>query len=311
MKYQIMLGILFTLLNYRRSTASELARKFSCSPRSVYRYIDEMTVAGIPIDVSRGPNGGIYIADSYKLPKGLMTREEYDRTLDALLAFREQLPDDTVQSAIAKLTAAVKHEKFDTSVSGNVLVDSGDWGSVSKFSEKLPLVEKAIEEREYLEIRYVDRGGEETKRKIKPLLLVYKQNIWYLYAYCALRSDFRLFKIGRIRTLLHTGETFEKVNFSRESLPLNFWKNENTVEARFEIKPEALPLVEEWLGVENIRKEDGRLVAEVTLPDDDMLAPKILSLGAGVEVVYPQSLRERVLCEANKLTALYASPSRR
>lgn len=306
MKYQILLGILFTLLNKRRATASELAGRFSCSTRTIYRYIDELTIAGVPIDVVRGPHGGIYISDCYKLPKGLFTREEYNRTLDALLAFREQLPDDTVQSAIDKLTAKVKEEKFDLSLSGNILVDSGTWGDERKFSEKLSLIEQAIDEREYLEIRYVDRGGEATGRRIKPLLLVYKQNIWYLYAYCMMREDFRLFKIGRMRSLMRTGEHFEKVEFSRENVPLSFWKNENTLEAKFEIAPDALPFAEEWLGVENIKQEeDGRLIAEVSLPDDEALAGKILSAGAGFKVVYPPALIERVKAEARRLCALY------
>lgn len=305
MKSQIMLGILFTLMANRRATASELAAKFGCSRRSIYRYVDELTVSGIPIDLAQGPNGGIYISDCYKLPKGLLSRAEYDRTLDALLAFRDQLPDETVTSAIKKLTAQRKEERFDLALSGNILVDGGDWGSESRFSEKLALIEHAVEEREELDVRYIDRGGDESRRTIKPLLLVFKQNIWYLYAYCTLREDFRLFKIGRMRSIVRTGEHFEKIAFSRGSVPLTFWKNEKTLDARFEIAPEALPLVEEWLGVENIRRQDEKLIADVTLPDDDALAGKILSLGANVKVVYPQSLKERVRTAAEKLVAVY------
>ena len=305
MKYEIMLGILFTLLTRRKATAAELAEKFSCSTRSVYRYIDEMCVAGVPIDNVQGAGGGIYISDCYKLPKGLFTKAEYERTLEALLAFREQISDDTVQDAIDKLTAKRKEEKFDKAISGNILVDNGTWGDETKFNEKLTLIETAIDERELLDITYVDRGGEETKRSVKPLLLVYKQNIWYLYAYCTLRNDFRLFKIGRMRSILHTGVVFEKVEFSRGDVPLSFWK-ENTIDARFEISPEALPFAEEWLGVENIKKEsDGRLIAEATLPDDESLAGKILSAGAGFKVIYPLSLRARVQAEVQKLLEIY------
>ena len=86
MKYQIMIGILFTLLKERRVTATELAAKYEISPRSVYRYIDEMTVAGIPINVARGQYGGIYISDAYMLPRGFLTRAEYDRAIAAMNA---------------------------------------------------------------------------------------------------------------------------------------------------------------------------------------------------------------------------------
>ena len=89
MKYQIMIDILFTLLAKRKVSAAYLAGRHDISVRTVYRYIDEMTCAGIPIDVLRGANGGIFISDTFKLPKGLLTREEYARAVDAMLAMQE------------------------------------------------------------------------------------------------------------------------------------------------------------------------------------------------------------------------------
>ena len=81
MKFQIMTGILFTLLARRKVKAAYLAKKYDVSVRSIYRYIEEMTVAGIPIDVVRGAQGGIFISDAFTLPKGLLTKEEYQKTL--------------------------------------------------------------------------------------------------------------------------------------------------------------------------------------------------------------------------------------
>ena len=306
MKYEIMLGILFTLLVKRRISAGELAGKYGVSVRSIYRYIDEMTVAGVPIDVYRGAYGGIYISDAYKLPRGLLTKAEYARAVEAMLAMNESLHDTDLQSAIEKMSANSKTEKFDTSVSGNILVDSGTWGDERKFSEKLSLIEHAIDEKEALEIDYSDRGGERTRRVILPHLLVYKQNVWYLYAFCRMRNAFRLFKIGRMRTVVNTGETFERIAFSRDDIPLTFWKNdENDVDARFEISSEALPFAEEWLGVENVRAIDGKFYADVTLPDDDALVGKILSAGAGIRVLSPAPLVERVKKETERMARSY------
>ena len=305
MKYQIMIEMLFTLLEKRKVSASELARRYDVSVRSVYRYIDEMTVAGVPIDVMRGPKGGIYISDAYKLPKGMFTKEEYARALSALIAANEQFRDGVLQSAIEKLSAARKAEKFDSSVSGNILVDCGAWGDERKFSEKLSVVERATEARAELEIDYTDRGGKKSKRVILPHLLVYKQNIWYVYAWCRNRKDFRLFKIGRIRTVRETGETFERIAFKREDIPLSFWNAAENVNARFEISPETIPFAEEWLGVENVHEQSGTFYADVTLPDDDSLVGKILSAGAGFRVLEPKELAERVKREAEKIKNAY------
>ena len=95
-----MIGMLFTLLAKRKVSAGELAAKYGVSKRSVYRYVDEMTVAGIPIDLSRGAQGGIYISDAYKLPRGLFTRDEYARTVDAMRVMNDALRDPDLTNAI-------------------------------------------------------------------------------------------------------------------------------------------------------------------------------------------------------------------
>ncbi len=308
MKFQVMIGILLTLLRKRRASARELAEKYGVSTRSIYRYVDELSIAGIPVEVYRGSRGGIYISDAFKLPRGFLTKNEYARAIDAMLAMNAQLDDPDLKSAIEKLSSELKHEKFDGALSGNILVDSGTWGDERRFSDKLALAERAIAEREELEIDYTDRGGEQTRRKILPHLLVYKQNVWYLYAFCRTRNAFRLFKLGRMRSILKTGETFERIPFAREDIPLNFWTNaDESIDARFEITSEALPYAEEWFGVENVYKKDGGLYADVTLPNDESLLGKILSIGSGFRVLSPLSLAERVKKEAEKLVSAYRS----
>lgn len=305
MKYQIMFKILFILLARRKVSASALARDFGVSVRTIYRYVDEMTVAGVPIDVARGAAGGLSIPDSFKLPRGLLTKEEYARTVEALLAMLEQTHDGNLASALEKLTSQMKSEKFDMSVSGNILVDSGTWGDERKISEKLSLLSAATEDREALEIVYVDRSGESTRRVIHPHLLIYKQSIWYAYAYCTLRGEFRTFRVGRMRLVNRTGEFFERKSFLREDIPLNFWRNDREIEVVFAIAKETLPYAEDWLSVDNIYEEDGKHYAKVVLPDDEALIPTILSAGAGITVLSPASLAERVKKTAEKIAAAY------
>ena len=308
MKYQTMIDMLFTLLLRRRVSAGELAARYDISVRTVYRYIDEMTVAGIPIDVARGSGGGIYISDAYKLPKGYMTREEYDRAIGAMQAMESELHDPALESAIRKLSAKAKEERRDGAITGNILVDSGTWGSERKFSEKLSLLERATAEREALEIDYVARDGKHSRRTILPHLLVYKQNIWYVYAFCRMRGAFRLFKVGRMRSIVKTGEFFEPMPFSRDDVPLSFWTDtQQSVEAKFALSPEVLPFAEEWLGIENVYEADGKYYADAVLPDDDSLVEKILSAGAGFKVLSPASLAERVRNEAQKIVESYSA----
>ena len=307
MKYQIMTGILFTLLARRKVSAGELAAKYDVSVRSIYRYVDEMTVCGVPIDVIRGSQGGIRISDTYTLPKGLLTREEYKRTAECLLVMNEQLHDSVLHDVIEKLSRREKNEERNVEFTGDILVDGGTWGDERKFSDLLAFHTKAIKERAEIEIDYSDRGGERTHRVILPHLLVLKQNIWYVYAYCRLRSAFRLFKLGRIRSSFETGNHFERIPFRREDIPLSFWKEDSEVDAAFEISPECLPFAEEWLGVSNVYEREGKYYAEAVLPDDESLVGKILSAGAGMKVLSPPSLQARVKEEVKKLAGAYSS----
>ena len=99
MKYRIMIKMLSVLLTRRKVTAAELAERFEISIRSVYRYVEEMNVAGVPIDVVRGRYGGICLCDTFRLPNGYFTRGEYAAAINALTAMNSQLGDGDTLSA--------------------------------------------------------------------------------------------------------------------------------------------------------------------------------------------------------------------
>ena len=103
MKYNVMLKILMLLLQKRKITAAEIARRYEVSVRSVYRYIDELIVCGVPIDIERGRYGGLTIADTFRFPTGYFTREEYAATINALEAMSSQISDENLVSAREKL----------------------------------------------------------------------------------------------------------------------------------------------------------------------------------------------------------------
>ncbi len=306
MKFQCMLKILFTLLRKRRSSAAALAAACGVSERSIHRYLEELIVSGVPIDIIRGRNGGIFLPDTYRLPENFFTKEEYAAAVNALGALYEQLRDTTVGSALDKLLSQQKTDSRNLTLSGNVIVDSGTWGDAYDFSDKLKVSEEAAERCECLDLLYVDRTGSESHRIIEPHLLIYKQNIWYIYAWCRKRNDFRLFKVGRIRSARLTGETFARREIDRAHLPLKFnFADAELVDLRLSVQKKALPDVEEWLGIGNIRIEGEQITAEAALPGGDVLLSKILAFGDGVKVLSPASLAEEVQKSAEKLALLY------
>lgn len=306
MKYQIMLNILTRLLSKRKVTAREIAERYGISVRSVYRYVEELNVCGVPVDVERGRYGGLSIADTYRLPTGYFTREEYAAAINALDAMGSQICDENITSAREKLEARRKNERTDAAVCGNIIVDGGTWGDVRKFSDKMQVAERAVNECKSLSIDYISREGEHSKRVIDPHVLILKQGVWYVYAFCHTKQDFRTFKIGRIKKASFTGGTFEKKSFSRGDIPLDFYYPvDKLIPVTLEIDKDSLADVEEWLGIENINPRGGGFVSETFLPDDDGLVRQILGFGGAVKVLSPESLKTRVAEAAGKIAKMY------
>ena len=304
MKYQVMVKILILLLSRRKVSAREIAEKYEISLRSVYRYVEELTVSGIPIDVSRGRYGGITIADTYRLPVGFFTKEEYSAAVRAMTAMSSQVSDEAVLSALEKIKRQIKTESKDVSVSGSIIVDGGTWGDTKKFADKMAVCEKAVNGSLSIDIDYISREGEHSRRIIDPHVLIFKQNVWYIYAFCHTKQSFRTFKIGRIKSARFTGGTFEKMMITREEIPLNFrYRTDELTQLCLEISKDSLPDVEEWLGIDNVEPRGDKFVAEISLPDDEILVNKILSFGGGVKVLSPAPLREKVKAAALKIIA--------
>lgn len=307
MRQEILLGMLFTLLSHDRVSAERLAEKYEICKRSVYRYIMALELANVPIYVNKGRYGGYSVADTYKLPVSFFTDAEYSAVLTALKAVNGELHGSILDSAIEKIEANVKRAKSGFAVRGDgLIIDGGPWGNATGYKTKLQLLEKCVAENLVLEIDYCDREGEVTHRTIEPHTLVFKQGLWYVYAFCHMRGEFRLFKIGRIGDAHLTEKTFVKRCFEGVTLPFEQWvSSSEIISAEFQADKTLGSDLEEWLGVENVwRKGDGYFAA-ADLPFDRGLVSKILSYGAKLKVISPSQLREQVISVAKEIAAEY------
>lgn len=307
MKYEIMLSILFDMLSKKTVKAAYLADKYGISVRTVHRYIASMEAAGVPVYTIRGNGGGFSIIDTYKLPATFMTEAEFEHTINTLSALNNGLTDKVLSSAITKLKAVRKNEYsgFDIK-SGNLVIDGGPWGDTVGYKSKLNVIRKCIDEKLQLDITYHDRNGEITERTIEPHVLVFKQGLWYVYAFCRLRNDFRFFKTGRIAAAKITPNHFERQDVSDLMLPFDSWfTGVETISVAMQVEKSCLSEIEEWLGVENVNEENGGFVARANLPDDEGLLSKIMSYGNGLKVLEPKSLKDKIKDRIKQIYDLY------
>lgn len=307
MKYETMVQILFLLLSKGKVSARYIASRFDVSTRTVMRYIDTMCLANIPIIADSGRNGGFYIADTYKLPASFLTEKEFNAVISTLNDYNKNVGSKTVETAVEKLVC-IKNpkEKVVNVQSGNLIIDGSSWNGNDNVKNVISLVSSAIEDCALTRIGYVDKDGNETARNIEPHAIILKQGLWYVYAFCRLRNDFRTFKATRISYADKKDEIFEKRKVEINNLSNGKWfANLPSQTVELQIDKSVKADVEEWLGVDKIFTLDGNFTAQATLPVNDWLVSKILAFGGKVKVVAPQNLKDLVLEKAKSVIDLY------
>ena len=307
MKIQALIEILFILLSKNKVSAKYLAERLGVSLRSVYRYIDELSIA-LPIYNTRGRNGGFSVSETYKLPASFFTKEESEFLTGVLNGMNNEVNSQILSKILDKITAITKKSNENTTLDfGNLIIDGGPWGNVEGYKESVTFFENAIENKKIVRISYLSRNGIISERDVEPHTLILKQGLWYVYAYCLSRKEFRLFKLGRIEKANDTGKVFIRRSTEKIKETLNEWYENLSVESvSLKIDKTAKADVEEWLGVDKISKlKDGNIVANFNLPIDDILVGKILSFGNKVKVEEPKLLKKLVKTAAEEVIKLY------
>lgn len=195
--------IIYILLEKKIVTAKELSEKFEVSQRTIYRDIETLSEAGIPIYMSKGKGGGISLLPNFILNKAFLTEQEKADIISSL-----------------KAVSAVNITKSDETLDklGNMLGnDSADWievnfegwGNTKNEAGNFSQCKTAIFDKHKITFNYASGKLEQTQRSVFPLKLVFKRSAWYLYAYCTLRCDYRFFKLKRINDIVISDETFD------------------------------------------------------------------------------------------------------
>ena len=291
------IAILMKLLAVESITAKELAEDLEISQRTVFRYVDKLNQAHVPVDTTQGRFGGISISPEFKIKANFFTQKEYERLLEILQGFI--LEDEVTESIINKIKSLKKGKKDFTLKTNQLVVQTN---VAEPIKEKIAKLQECIVLNKVAEISYLDDNGTKTTRKIEAYSMVQKDGLWYVYAFCLVRQDFRFFKISRIVDLEICSAKFSarRFNVDASSITTSKLLSKEQIEFVLEVSEKASSHVAEWLGIENLKHEE-KLTAEGSMPFDDYLVLKILSFGSEVKVLSPEILKQKVVEHAQKI----------
>ena len=292
--------IVYLLMEKPQMTAKELAAIFEVSERTIYRDIDKLTLAGIPIYTNQGKHGGISILPDYVLDKSVLTTEEKKKIMESLNALNEvslSVADDSV----SKLRSFLGEQYQDW-----IEIEFSSWGNSTEDSAVFEQIKNAILEHCFIEIIYSGNQEGLVERKIKPIKLCFKDQAWYLYAYCCLREDYRFFKLKRISriTVLDTRFEPEMVGKVLPEVSKKYSEPMESIPVILEISKEMAFRAYEELN--NITVTDsGKLLCKIEVTDINWFICYVLSYGPHIRILEPLEIKERVMQEIEKMKHLY------
>ncbi|MCR8966986.1 helix-turn-helix transcriptional regulator [Streptococcus zalophi] len=286
MKNNRLFKILYYVLEKGKVTANELAEKYEVSIRTIYRDLDVLSSAGIPIYTMQGKGGGIKIADDFVLKKSFLSKNEQEQILVALKGL-ELTNKEYENELLTKLTAL-----FKTKNTNWIEVDFTNWQRSKSYDELFKDIKSAIINKNIVSCTYFSSNKKETSREVKPIRLLFKGWDWYMYAFCLSRNDFRYFKLSRIKEFEILANTFED-DFDNIVLKKEMEYSETVlVKVKFDRKMAFRVYDEVSSAIEE--DEDGNLYATVELPNDYNLYNYIFSYGDAAEVLEPKEIRDKI-----------------
>ena len=288
----------YLLIAKGSATAAELAERFGVSPRTIYRDVDVLSRAGIPVYAAKGKGGGIRLLPEFMMSRSLFSREEQDQMIAGLESLRATDAAQTgpVLDKLAALFGKTREPWLE--------VDFSPWGSGPQEKQLFAMLREAIIARQVIAFTYYNSCGQSSSRQAEPLKLIFKGRGWYLWAFCRNRQDYRLFKLGRMRGAHPTGERFERSGPARQTMepgtPIPM------LQMTLKFAPSRAYRVYDEVPAEQVDTQpDGSCLVRAVLPDDEWTMGYLLSFGEFVQILEPAAHRRRMAGLLKRMGGLY------
>lgn len=293
MKLERLISMIYMLLNNEILSASELADKYNVSQRTIYRDIETICAAGIPVVSYQGVNGGYGIMEEYKMDRSLLGSYDVDSLVTVLQSMSTVFQDERAAETIRRLKT-IQGGQQSSSLSLDI-------GGRAVYRKSLQLLRDSIAGLRIVEFHYISLKNERMERTVEPVQLLYRNDSWYLYVYCRSRQDYREFKLSRMEELKSTG-----LHFADRHQPKDDQKEWSGYQAG---DSKAVEVIIRFSATSLARALDRLHLAEKEYHDDGSLTVRfqsdehsltgwlphlILGFGEDAEVIEPPALREHM-----------------
>lgn len=308
MKIDRLVSIIMILLDKERIGAQELADMFEVSPRTIYRDIDTINMAGIPIRSTSGVGGGFEIMQNYKIEKNVFSTADLSAILMGLSSLSDMIRGDELINALAKVKSFIPADQAkEIELRANqIRIDLSAWMGNRNIRLYLEMIKTALQERRLLSFEYVAHHGNKTLRTVEPYQLVLKNSQWYFQGYCYVRNDFRLFRLSRISNLQIEKETFIPRDFPKTSLDFEEIFETISIRIKLRVHKSVMDRVLDYCSYEHfLPVDDEYYIVDFPFIENDYNYDILLSFGSKCECLEPLHIRTEMKRKIHDLAAIY------
>lgn len=308
MKIDRLVSIIMVLLDKKRIGAQELADMFEVSPRTIYRDIDTINMAGIPVRSMSGVGGGFEIMQNYKMDKSVFSTADLSAILMGLSSLSDMIRGNELINALAKVKSFIPADKaHDIELKTNqICIDLSTWIGNQNTQVYLDIIKTALQDCRLVSFEYIAHHGKKTMRTVEPYQLVLKGSHWYFQGYCRMRNDFRLFRLSRISNLQMEKENFIPRDFQKPILDFEETLQSMQAPIKIRIHRSILDRVLDYCTYEHFVPDGGDYyIVDFPFIENEYYYDILLSFGDKCECLEPLKIRDEMKRRIQGIAAIY------
>lgn len=301
MQIERLVHMVFYIVNHGHVTTKELADFFNVSTRTIYRDINTLTIAGIPVISTKGTGGGISMIDGYTIDKSVLSQEEQQSIYQGLQILQAaKYPN--AEMALSKIGSIFRNAQEAKWLD----VDFSYWGSDEKEKIKISDLQYAIINKHVIAFHYVNSELKKSERTIEPLQLAFKSHAWYMIGYCRYKKEIRIFRLSRMKHLQIMPEIFTRELPADYSLTPDCTKECSFPFLKLKFSPEIVHrLYDEFQENQVELGDDGNYYVTTQYELNNWTFHYLLSFGKYVEIVEPEIARSILKEQAADIVKIY------